>query len=63
MAKIIWTEFAAEDLQNIYDYIAHDSVFYAERLVDQLIERVDILIKNKEAGRVVPEFEILISEN
>jgi plasmid stabilization system protein ParE len=45
MAKIVWTEFATEDLQNIYDYIAHDSVFYAERFIDQLIARVDIFIR------------------
>lgn len=57
MAKIVWTELAVEDLQAIYDYIARDSVFYAGRFVDQLVERVDILIENPEAGKIVPEFE------
>jgi len=57
MAEIIWTQIALDDLQSIYNYIAKDSVFYAGRFVDQLIERVDILIDNTEAGRIVPEFE------
>jgi len=57
MAEIIWTQIALDDLQSIYDYIAKDSIFYAGRFTDQLIERTDILMTNIEAGRIVPEFE------
>lgn len=57
MAQITWTELAHDDLQSIYDYIARDSIFYAGKFVDKLIDRVDILINYPEVGRVVPEFE------
>jgi addiction module RelE/StbE family toxin len=57
MAEIIWTPFALEDLQSIYDYISQDSVFYAGRFIDKLVSKVDILIDHPEAGRIVPEFE------
>jgi len=57
MVEIIWTPYALEDLQDIYDYIAKDSPAYAIRFTDKLVDRVDILIDHPEAGRVVPEFE------
>ncbi|HWZ16266.1 MAG TPA: type II toxin-antitoxin system RelE/ParE family toxin [Mucilaginibacter sp.] len=57
MVKIIWTPFALEDLQSIYDYIAKDSPYYANRFIDKLVDRVDILIDHPEAGKIVPEFE------
>jgi len=57
MVEITWTPFALDDLQSIYDYIANDSPTYAGRYTDKLIERVDILIENPKAGRVVPELE------
>jgi toxin ParE1/3/4 len=57
MAEIIWTEFALEDLQSVYDYIAEDSRFYAGRFVDKLVDRVEILIDHPKSGRIVPEFE------
>lgn len=57
MVEIIWTPFALEDLQSIYDYIAKDSPYYANRFIDKLVDRVDILIDHPKAGRIVPEFE------
>ena len=57
MGKVIWTRFAVEDLKQIHAYISTDSVFYAERLIQKLIERVDILQRFPLAGRVVPEKE------
>lgn len=38
MVRIVWTEFALEDLRLIHDYIAKDSKTYADRLIDKLIE-------------------------
>jgi toxin ParE1/3/4 len=57
MAEIIWTAFALEDLQSVYDHIAKDSKFYADRYIDKLVDRVEILIEQPKAGRIVPEFE------
>lgn len=57
MVEIIWSELALKDLKGIHDYIAEDSFLYAERYVNVLISRVDILIKNPLSGRLVPEFQ------
>nr|WP_231876112.1 type II toxin-antitoxin system RelE/ParE family toxin [Mucilaginibacter sp. L294] len=39
MAEITWTPFALEVLQSIYNYISKDSVTYAGRFVDKLIDK------------------------
>ena len=58
MVKIIWTDFAIEDLRLIHDYISKDSKRYADRFLDKLLERVDQLESFPKSGRVVPEFNI-----
>ena len=58
MVAIIWSELAIEDLRSIYEFISTDSVFYASRQVDRIIERTDQLIEFPKSGRVVPEFNI-----
>ncbi len=57
MVKILWTDFAIEDLRSIHDYIAKDSRRYAERYIEKLITRVDQLQNFPKSGRVVPEFD------
>lgn len=44
MVEIIWTPFALEDLQSVYDHIAQDSPTYASRYIDKLVDSVDILL-------------------
>jgi toxin ParE1/3/4 len=56
MVKIIWTDFAIEDLRMIHEYISKDSKTYADRFVDRIIKRVDQLENFPKSGRVVPEF-------
>ena len=56
MVKIRWTDFALENLIAIGDYIEKDSYFYAQRVVNNLFNSVDILEQHPFAGRVVPEF-------
>lgn len=58
MVTIIWTEYAIEDLELIHEYIAQDSVNYANKLVDKIIDKVELLQNHPLLGRVVPEFEI-----
>ena len=58
MVSIEWTELAIEDLNEIHNYIARDSKFYADRYIDKLIVRTSQLKKFPKAGRVVPEFEM-----
>ena len=50
-----WTETAKDDLQGIWDYIARDSVFYADKYVNELLSATDILEVFPEIGRVIPE--------
>ena len=55
MVKIIWTESAIQDLNDIGDFIAKDSKRYAELTVTKLFESVDILETHPKAGKMVPE--------
>jgi len=50
-----WSEPAKEDLKAIYEYIAHDSPFYAQHVINQIIDKSEKLYDFKEIGRVVPE--------
>ena len=43
------------DIDEIAEYIARDSPFYADKVVDDLYARVQILLTHPETGRVVPE--------
>ena len=56
MAKVIWSELALDDLKNIYEYISNDSIYYAGRQIERIIERVEQLQNFPESGRIVPEF-------
>jgi len=56
MAKIEWTPLAVQDLESIFEYISKDSVFYAARQVDRLVNRVDVLESFPASGKIVPEF-------
>jgi addiction module RelE/StbE family toxin len=57
MGKIEWTESARNDLKAIYNYISQDSEYYAQRLSEKIITRIEILATFPLAGRVVPEKE------
>jgi toxin ParE1/3/4 len=55
MVKIIWTDFAIDDLRSIHNYISLSSKVYADRFIEKLIHRVDQLENYPESGRIVPE--------
>ena len=52
---IRWTQTAKDDLQSIWDYIARDSVYYADKFIDELLLKPDILVTFPELGRKIPE--------
>lgn len=54
--KVHWTNRAIEYLSAIYDYIAKDSQFYAERMVDRLTRRSEQIADFPKSGREVPEY-------
>jgi len=55
MSTIIWTQTALDDLAAIKEYIARDSVYYADKFVDDAFNAADNLEIFPEMGRVVPE--------
>jgi plasmid stabilization system protein ParE len=57
MVKIIWSEQAKKDLNEIFAYISRDSPHYANLLANQMHEVVSYLIDFPNLGRKVPEFK------
>jgi len=57
MVKVIWTDNAISNLDEIGNYIAQNSERYAAITVQKLFEAVDILEQHPKSGRMVPEFE------
>ena len=57
MVQVNWTDSALEDLNDIGDFIAKDSLRYAEITVNRLFESVDILEGQPYSGVMTPEFE------
>ena len=55
MVEIRWTNQSLDDIENIAQFIAKDSVRYAEIQVSELFNAVLILEKLPKTGRVVPE--------
>lgn len=54
--NVHWTETAIKHLLGIYEYIAQDSPFYAERMVDRLTSRSEQIGAFPRSGRMVPEY-------
>ncbi len=46
MVKLVWTELSTEDLKEIFDYIAKDSVQYASIKVNKIYNRAQDIIDN-----------------
>lgn len=59
MAKIVWTEPALSDLDDIAEYIALENLFAAKHLVQSIFAKVERLEIFPESGRIPPELEHL----
>jgi plasmid stabilization system protein ParE len=55
--KIIWSPLAVERMEEISDHIACDSASAANRWIDSVFGKVDLLTKCPEMGRIVPELK------
>lgn len=53
--KVVWTEPAETDLDELFDYIARDAPIYAEQHIDRILEAVVKLTDIPRVGRKVPE--------
>jgi toxin ParE1/3/4 len=58
MVKINWSRKSTRDLENIYKYIAKNSLFFANKTRQKLYQRTQILKDFPEIGKIVPEFEL-----
>ena len=54
--KVMWTESAWKDLEEVADYIAKDSSYYAAAFIRETRDAARTLAYLSERGRVVPEF-------
>jgi toxin ParE1/3/4 len=55
MVKIIWTNRSIIDLNDIAEFIAKDSIKFAKKTIENIIEEASILEKKPLLGRKVPE--------
>ena len=56
MENVEWLETADEDLNQIYQYIYKDSIYYANKTIIDIVDKTDILKTFKHSGRKVPEY-------
>ena len=56
-SKVIWSPQAIADLQQIGDYIARDSIQYANRVGERMLAAMERAAEFPQMGRVVPERE------
>jgi len=60
MARVIWTEPALQELDEIADYISLDNPTAAKNLVREVFKRVDYVAAHTKSGKLVEEFEVSV---
>jgi len=55
--KVIWANIAENDLANIIEYIAHDSLSNALKILKKIKEKASSLYHSPERGRIIPELQ------
>lgn len=58
MGRVVWTDPAIADLEEIRDYIARDSPRYALRVAERIYNAAGKLNLGARAGWMVPEFNL-----
>lgn len=56
MVTIVWTEISTQDLKEIFDFIAEDSIRYATITSNKIYQRTQLVAQNPYVGRIVPEY-------
>lgn len=60
---VVWSGGALDDIDALAEYIARDSLYYAQQVVTEVMAAGDTLVEQPTRGRVVPELnEPLIRE-
>jgi plasmid stabilization system protein ParE len=57
LKAIFWTSSGNQDLVEISEYLTEESIDAAEAFINQVDERLTLLAKFPQIGRVVPELE------
>ncbi|MBA7534669.1 hypothetical protein ES705_26918 [subsurface metagenome] len=55
--KIVWSEEALKDIEEIISFISKDSELYAVNFASKIIGAVETLRLFPEIGRIVPEYD------
>jgi toxin ParE1/3/4 len=55
MVKVVWTQRALLDLEDIGEYISKDSIRYAKLTLEKLLDAASLIVINPLLGRIVPE--------
>lgn len=58
MVKLIWSPKAAADLEEICEYIAKDSEYYAKLFAQKVITLIENIPQFPKVGRIVPEYQL-----
>ena len=58
MSNVLWMPSALADLRGIQEYISRDSIYYADKFVDEAFDATEKLEIFPEMGRIVPELGI-----
>lgn len=59
MAEIVWSDEALDDLEDIYAFIAKDSLLFARHQIESIHNSVGRLLRFPKSGRHSPEFSEL----
>lgn len=54
---VTWTIPATTDLKKIRDYIANDSILYAQKVSEEIVALSESLASSPLRGRIVPEYD------
>ena len=55
MVEINWLAEARDDLKDIHDFISRDSPSYANRQIENIFKRSQVIRQQVRAGKIVPE--------
>ena len=55
---VIWSEESLEDIDSLAEFISRDSIHHAQRVVDEIINVVEVLQTQPEMGRIVSELNL-----
>ena len=53
--RVVWSEAAVRDLEDIVSFVARDAPLDAERLLERLEARASSLVAHPSRGRLVPD--------